>query len=73
MADGAVRTGFDVLKILALGANVALIGRPLARLSIAGGEEAVKMYYKYVKDDLRKAMILTGCNSLNEIKMNILK
>ena len=58
MADGAVRTGFDVLKVLALGADIALIGRPLARLSIAGGEVAVKMYYKYVKDDLQKAMIL---------------
>ena len=30
MADGAVRTGFDVLKLLALGADVALIGRPLS-------------------------------------------
>ena len=44
-------------KYLALGADVALIGRPIARLSLAGGEVAVKMYYKYVKDDLRRAMI----------------
>ena len=72
LADGAVRTGFDVLKILALGADIALIGRPLARLSIAGGDVAVKMYYKYVKDDLKKAMILTGCDNLNEVNMDIL-
>jgi 4-hydroxymandelate oxidase len=71
LADGAVRTGFDVLKVLALGADIALIGRPLARLSIAGGEVPVKMYYKYVKDDLKKAMILTGCNNLREANMDI--
>jgi 4-hydroxymandelate oxidase len=72
LADGAVRTGFDVLKVLALGADVALIGRPLARMSISGGEVAVKMYYKYVKDELKKAMLLTGCDNLNEINMDIL-
>lgn len=72
LADGAVRTGFDVLKVLALGADIALIGRPLARLSISGGDTAVKMYYKYVKDDLKKAMILTGCDNLNEVNKDIL-
>jgi isopentenyl diphosphate isomerase/L-lactate dehydrogenase-like FMN-dependent dehydrogenase/rubredoxin len=72
MADGAVRTGYDVLKVLALGADVALIGRPLARLSLAGGEVAVKMYYKYVKDDLHRAMILTGCDTLKDVNMDIL-
>jgi 4-hydroxymandelate oxidase len=72
MADGAVRTGFDVLKVSALGADVALIGRPLARMSIAGGSEAVKMYLEYVKEDLRRAMILTGCDTLKDANMNIL-
>jgi len=72
MADGGIRTGYDVLKILALGADIALIGRPLARLSLAGGEVAVKMYYKYVKDDLHNAMILTGCDHLEDVDMNIL-
>ena len=72
LADGAVRTGYDVLKILALGADVALIGRPLARLSLAGGDVAVKMYYKYVKEDLYRAMILTGCDDLKDVNMDIL-
>ena len=72
MADGAVRTGFDVLKILALGADLALIGRPLAQMTVGGGEIAVEMYLNYVKDDLRRAMILTGCDNLGEIRKNIL-
>jgi len=72
LADGAVRTGFDVLKIIALGADVALIGRSIAHVSISGGELAVQMYLDYVKDDLRRAMILTGCDTLEDVNSNIL-
>lgn len=72
MADGAVRTGFDVLKIIALGADIALIGRPLAQMAIAGGEKAVKMYMDYVKDDFLQAMILTGCDALKDATRDII-
>jgi len=72
MADGAVRTGFDVLKLLAIGADVALIGRPLAWMSLAGGPEAVAMYLNYVKNDLRMAMIMTCCDSLEEVSRDII-
>jgi isopentenyl diphosphate isomerase/L-lactate dehydrogenase-like FMN-dependent dehydrogenase len=72
LADGAVRTGFDVLMVLALGADVALIGRPLALMSVAGGYNAVKLYFEYVKHDLRLAMIMTGCDNLKEATMDIL-
>ncbi len=72
LADGAVRTGFDVLTVLALGADVVLIGRPLAMMSVVGGVEAVKLYYEYVKDDLRTSMIMTGCDNLQDATMEIL-
>lgn len=72
LADGTVRTGFDVLKIIALGADIALIGRSIAHVSISGRETGVKMYLEYVKDDLRRAMILTGCNTLKDATMDIL-
>jgi 4-hydroxymandelate oxidase len=72
MADGAVRTGFDVLKLLALGADVALIGRPLAWMSLAGGPDAVTMYLNYVRKDLRMAMLMTCCDSLEEVSRDIL-
>ena len=72
MADGAVRTGYDVLKLLALGADVALIGRPLAWMSLAGGPEAVAMYLNYVKKGLRMAMVMTCCDALKEVNRGIL-
>jgi 4-hydroxymandelate oxidase len=72
LADGCVRTGFDVIKIRALGADVALIGRSIAQVAVGGGDTAVRMYYEYVKEDIRRAMILTGCNTLNEVNRDIL-
>jgi hypothetical protein len=72
MADGAIRTGFDILKLLALGADIVLIGRPFARMALAGGSVAVKTYFDYVRGDLRRAMLLTGCDSLKEVSREIL-
>ncbi|HYA32881.1 MAG TPA: alpha-hydroxy-acid oxidizing protein [Candidatus Bathyarchaeia archaeon] len=72
LADGTVRTGFDVLKMRALGADVALIGRPLAQVCVGGGDVAVRMYFEYVLDDLRRAMVLTGCDTLTDAKATIL-
>ncbi|MDP2708570.1 MAG: alpha-hydroxy-acid oxidizing protein [bacterium] len=76
MADGAIRTGFDVLKVLALGADVVSLGRPLIQVNLGGGPEegarAIKLYLDYVKSDLRLAMLMTGCDNLKEISKDIL-
>jgi isopentenyl diphosphate isomerase/L-lactate dehydrogenase-like FMN-dependent dehydrogenase len=39
---------------------------------IGGGYVAVKMYLDYVKDDLRRDMLLTGCDTVKDANMNIL-
>jgi len=72
IADGAVRTGFDVFKILALGADFAMIGRPLLRMNLAGGAKAIKVYLDQVKKDLRSAMLMTGSDNLAEISRDLL-
>ncbi|VVB91979.1 Rubredoxin [uncultured archaeon] len=71
-ADGGVRTGFDVIKMLALGADFVLVGRPLAREAVSSGVEGVKRILEYIKTDLRVAMIMTSCNTLEDINENIL-
>ena len=71
-ADGAVRTGYDAVKLLALGADFALVGRPLARLALENGEEGVRKVLDYIKTDIRKAMIMTSCNNLEDINEKIL-
>jgi 4-hydroxymandelate oxidase len=41
LVDGGLRTGYDVLKMLALGADGVLIGRDIIRAAVGGGKEGV--------------------------------
>ncbi|BCV26049.1 alpha-hydroxy-acid oxidizing protein [Gelria sp. Kuro-4] len=63
LADGGVRSGVDVLKFLALGADAVLVGRPAAWAAFGGGAEGVRFLYRKLAEELRAAMILTGCPS----------
>ena len=71
-AGGGVRTGFDVLKMLALGANGVLIGRDIVRSVMGGGAEGIILHFNYLRSDLRRGMLLTSCNTINDINENIL-
>jgi 4-hydroxymandelate oxidase len=71
-ADGGVRTGFDAMKLLALGADSVLVGRPLAREAIPKGVDGVKRVLEYFKTDLKKAMLMTSCNTVKDIDSRVL-
>jgi isopentenyl diphosphate isomerase/L-lactate dehydrogenase-like FMN-dependent dehydrogenase len=71
-AGGGVRTGFDVLKMLALGANGILIGRDIIRAALGGGAEGVKLHLEYVKSDLKRGMLATNCKNINDIDDRII-
>lgn len=72
LADGGVRTGVDVLKMLALGADGILIGRPFVTASFGGQREGVKAYIESLESELKSAMVLTGCRSINDITDRII-
>ena len=72
LVDGGIRTGADVLKMIALGADAVLIGRPFVTASFGGQREGVANYIKGIEDDLKSAMILTGCNSIEEITSRVI-
>lgn len=72
LADGGVRSGVDVLKLLALGADAVLVGRPLIIGAFGGGTAGVKYIIEQYTAELKQAMILTGCPSLAEINSSIL-
>ncbi|WP_419784993.1 alpha-hydroxy-acid oxidizing protein [Pseudodesulfovibrio sp.] len=67
LADGGVRTGTDVLKLLALGADAVLIGRPISVAAVGGLREGVSTYLATIKGQLKGAMVLTGCGSIADI------
>lgn len=72
LADGGVRTGVDVLKMIALGAQGVLIGRPFVTASFGGQREGVKTYIDNIKSELKSAMVLTGCKSIKDVTNRIL-
>lgn len=72
-ADGGIRTGYDVLKMLALGAEAVLIGRDIVRAAVGGGIEGVYIHMDYLQKTLAKAMKMTNCRNLSEISPNILQ
>ncbi len=65
--DGGVRTGVDVFKMLALGADGVLIGRPLVTAAYGGGAEGVRLYMEKVIGELRDTMKMTGCATIAHI------
>ncbi|MDR2054509.1 MAG: alpha-hydroxy-acid oxidizing protein [Desulfovibrio sp.] len=72
MADGAVRRGCDVLKLLALGADVCLVGRPLIRGAHGGGREGVTLMVNAIRQELMDAMVLTGVATVRDVPRSIL-
>jgi len=72
LVDGGVRSGVDALKMLALGADGVLIGRPLIAGACGGGAEGVAFLINRYTTELYTAMILTGCANLQQIGPEIL-
>jgi 4-hydroxymandelate oxidase len=71
-ADGGVRTGYDVLKMLALGADAVLLGRDIIRASVGSGTLGVKMHLEHIKKTLGKAMFMTGTKNIKMADSKIL-
>lgn len=64
LADGGVRSGLDVVKLVALGARAVLLGRPWAWAVAARGEAGVRHMLEVVRADIDTALGLTGETSI---------
>jgi L-lactate dehydrogenase (cytochrome) len=71
-ADGGVRTGTDVFRMLALGADGVLIGRAFIYALATQGQAGVERLLAIMEKDLRTNMVLTGVKSVAEIGPHLL-
>ena len=67
LADGGVRSGLDVVRMLALGADFVLLGRAWAYALAGNGGAGVAHILELIDAEMRVAMALTGCTSIAEI------
>ena len=72
LVDGGIRSGMDVFKALALGADAVLIGRPFVNMVYGGGAEGVKVYVEKLKAELADTMAMCGAHSLSDINRSMI-
>jgi L-lactate dehydrogenase (cytochrome) len=67
LADGGVRSGLDVVRMLALGAKGVLLGRAWAYALAGAGEAGVAHVLQLIESEMRVAMALTGATRIADI------
>jgi lactate 2-monooxygenase len=73
LLDSGVRTGSDVMKALALGAEAVLVGRPYVYGLGLAGEEGVRHVLRSLLAEFDLSMALSGCSSLADVTTDILR
>ncbi len=68
IADGGIRSGSDVFKMLALGAEAVLIGRPFLIAAVGGNDLAVRHLFKHYTKELIQIMKICGTEKISEIE-----
>lgn len=73
LVDGGIRSGTDVFKALALGADGILICRPFVVSVYGGGNEGVKAYIEKIGSELKDTMQMCGAHSIEEITRDMVR
>ena len=71
--DGGIRSGVDVFKALAMGADAVIIARPYVTAVYGGGEEGVALLTEKLGAELRDTMKMCGAASLADITPAMVK
>ncbi|QNM05007.1 alpha-hydroxy-acid oxidizing protein [Qiania dongpingensis] len=70
--DGGIRSGTDVFKALALGADAVIIARPFVTAVYGGGAEGVAAYVDKIGSELADTMSMCGASSLEDITRDMI-
>jgi L-lactate dehydrogenase (cytochrome) len=70
--DSGVRTGLDIVRMLALGADGVLLGRSYIYALAAAGKQGVGHLLDLLEKDMRTTMVLAGAKTLRDISREML-
>ncbi len=70
--DGGIRSGVDVFKALAMGADAVLICRPFVTAVYGGGAEGVEVYISKIAGELKDTMAMCGAKSIRDINSSMI-
>jgi len=72
IVDGGIRTGVDVFKALAMGADAVIICRPFVPMVYGGAEEGVKLYIEKIGAELADTMAMCGAKTIADITRDMI-
>ena len=73
LVDGGIRSGVDIFKALALGADGVVIARPFVTAVYGGAEEGVKVYIEKLAGELEDTMKMCGAEKLGDITRDMVR
>ena len=72
LVDGGIRSGVDVCRALALGADACVLARPYVTAVYGGGAEGVRLLTEKLQTELADTMAMCGVHSLEEVDQNLI-
>lgn len=73
IVDGGIRSGADMFKAFALGADVCMICRPVLISYYGAGQEGMECYFDKLRDELYDTMYMCGARSIAEITRDMVR
>ena len=73
LVDGGIRSGTDIFRALALGADAVMICRPFLISYYGGGTEGIVAYVETLRAELTDAMYMCGARCLSDITRDMVR
>ena len=73
IVDGGIRSGIDIFKALALGADMVMICRPILISWYGGGSEGISLYVDKLKNELSDIMYMCGARKISDISREMIR
>lgn len=73
IVDGGIRSGIDMFKAYALGADFCMICRPVLISYYGGGQEGMECYFDKLRNELVDTMYMCGARSISEITRDMVR